>query len=232
MYLPLKRLFDILFALLALAILSPLFAIIIPLLRLTGEGEIFYFQKRIGYRNRTFFIWKFATMIKNSPNLGTGTLTLRNDPRVTPLGRYLRMTKINELPQLVNILKGDMSLVGPRPQVEIDFLAYPADIQAIIYNVRPGLTGIGSIIFRDEEKLISESGMPPRDFYVQHIAPYKGELERWYQQHLSFFTDFFLICLTAWVIVFPHSRLPYRLFRGLPPAPGFLPGWEGGRVRE
>lgn len=162
---------------------------------------MFYFQKRIGFKNRIFSIWKFATMLKDSPNIGTGIHTTREDPRVLPMGHFLRKTKINELPQIVNILKGDMSIVGPRPLVDKTFEPYPDHVKKIIYNVKPGLTGIGSIVFRDEERLLSETVLEPQVFYKNHISPYKGELELWYQEHLSFRTDFMLIFLTAWVIV-------------------------------
>lgn len=222
MYPILKRLIDILLSLIALSILMVIFIPIIILLRFTGEGEIFYFQKRVGYKNQYFYIWKFATMLKNSPNMGTGSLTLRNDPRVTPMGGFLRKTKINELPQVFNVLKGDMSLVGPRPQMEVDFKAFPEPIQEVIYNVKPGITGIGSIVFRDEEKIISESELPPREVYETIIAPYKGELEVWYQQHLSLYTDLMLIFLTAWVIVFPQSQLYDKVFKDLPKRPDAL----------
>ena len=197
-------------------IFLPFFLPIIVLLRFTGEGEIFYFQKRIGLNNKYFYIWKFATMLKNSPNMGTGSITLRNDPRVTPIGKYLRKTKINELPQIMNVLIGDMSFVGPRPLVDKTFNAYPEEIQKVVYNVKPGLTGIGSVIFRDEEKLISESDLEPHEFYQKVIAPYKGALEMWYLENQSFLTDLKILFLTAWVIFFPHSSLPYKLFRDLP----------------
>ena len=214
MYLIIKRFFDILFSFIALLILSPLLIPIMILLKLTGEHEIFYFQKRIGYKNREFNIWKFATMLKNSPNIGTGEITLRNDPRVTPMGRFLRRTKINELPQVFNVLVGDMSIVGPRPLMRKSFDLYTPEVQAVIYNTRPGITGIGSVIFRDEEKLISES----KDMQATYrdIFRYKGALEMWYQQHLSFYTDFMIIFLTAWQILFSESKLVYKVFPSLP----------------
>jgi lipopolysaccharide/colanic/teichoic acid biosynthesis glycosyltransferase len=155
-------------------------------------------------------------MLKNSLNMSTGSITLRNDPRVTPVGKYLRITKLNELPQVLNVLKGDMSIVGPRPLVDKTFNAYPADIRDKVYNSKPGITGIGSVVFRDEEELISSSGMPPHEFYEQYIAPYKGALEIWYQQHQSFTTDLLIIFLTGWVILFPKSRLTYKTFSDLP----------------
>lgn len=208
---------DIIVSLVTLIILLPLFIPIIIALKLTAEGEVFYFQERIGLKNSRFQIWKFATMLKNSMNMGTGSITLQNDFRVTPIGKFLRKTKINELPQIINILKGDISLVGPRPLVTKTFSAYSSEVQEQIYNVKPGLTGIGSIIFRDEESIISAvKDEDPHEFYKRVIAPYKGDLEMWYQDHRSFFLDLQLIFMTAWVILFPKSRLYEKWFKDLP----------------
>ena len=218
----LKRLIDVTLSLIAILILLPFWIPICIILLLTGEHEVFYFQKRIGYKNREFYIWKHATMLKNSEKMKGGLLTTRNDPRVLPFGAFLRKTKINEIPQLINIFKGDMSIIGPRPLVDKTFTPYPLHVQEKIYNVKPGLTGIGSIIFRDEERLLSETKMEPKDFYKQHIAPYKGELELWYQKNLSFITDMKLFFCTAWVVVFPESELPYKIFKGLPKKPKAL----------
>lgn len=214
MYLILKRFFDFLFSLIALVVLSPFLIPIIILLKLTGEHEVFFFQKRIGYKNREFNIWKFATMLKNSPNIGTGEITLRNDPRVTSMGRFLRITKINELPQIINVLLGNMSIVGARPLMKKSFDLYTDDVKAVVYNTRPGITGIGSIIFRDEEKLISESSDIQQTY--RQIFEYKGQLEKWYQQHISFYTDFMIIFLTAWHILFSNSQLVHKVFPSLP----------------
>ena len=145
------RLFDIFFSLLALLFLLPLFAPIVLILRFTGEGEIFYRQERIGRHGTPFALLKFATMLRNSPTIGAGEITVKNDPRVLPFGRFLRKTKINELPQLFNILLGHISMVGPRPMVPNTFLKYSSEAQSELKKVKPGLTGIGSIIFRDEE---------------------------------------------------------------------------------
>ncbi|MFT3676124.1 MAG: sugar transferase [Chitinophagaceae bacterium] len=216
MYPVIKRFFDILFSLIALVILSPVLIPIIILLKLTGEHEVFYLQKRIGYKNREFYIWKFATMLKNSPNMGSGDVTTRNDPRVTAVGRFLRISKINELPQLINILKGDMSFVGPRPLVRAGFERYSPELQERVYQVKPGLTGIGSIVFRDEELIITQSSLPPHECYRQVILPYKGAVEMWYQQHYSFYTDFMVLFLTAWYIVFSKSNLVHKVFPSLP----------------
>ena len=218
MYRFFKRLFDVLFSFIALIILFPLFTIIIFLLKFTAEGEVFYFQERIGLQNSKFLIWKFATMLKNSMNMGTGSITLKNDPRVTKVGAILRKSKINELPQIINILKGDISIVGPRPLVSKTFNAYDDDVQSKIYAVKPGLTGIGSIVFRDEEAINSSvNDEDPHDFYKRVIAPYKGELEIWYQKNYNFILDFKLIFLTAWVILFPNSKLYEKWFKNLPP---------------
>lgn len=214
MYKILKRFFDLVLAALALVLLSPVLIPAIIILKFTGEHEVFYFQKRVGYKNRLFNIWKFATMVKNSPNIGTGEITLRNDPRVTKFGKLLRMTKINELPQIFNVFKGDMSIVGPRPLMEVSFKLYTPEVQAVIYNSKPGITGIGSIIFRDEEKILSDAA-DPKAMYAA-IYPYKGALEMWYQQHASTYTDMMIIFLTAWLIIFPKSHLVSRLFKDLP----------------
>src|SRR5688572_6908908 len=128
MYPIIKRLGDLFVSLLLITLLLPLLIPIIIGLKLTGEGHVFYFQRRIGYRNQYFDIWKFATMLLNSPNLGTGMITLRNDPRVTPMGGFLRKTKLNELPQLINVVIGNMSCVGPRPLVQKTFDAYSPEV--------------------------------------------------------------------------------------------------------
>ena len=212
------RIIDVLVSLLALLSLLPLFIPIVVILLLTGEHKVFYLQTRVGYKNKDFKIIKFATMLSNSANMGSGSLTLRNDPRVLPFGSFLRKTKINELPQILNIIIGDLSIVGPRPQMQVDFEKYSDDVQGKIYNVRPGLTGIGSIVFRDEESLISlaAENENPHDFYKRVIAPYKGELEIWYHSHRSVFLDFQLIFMTAWAIVFPETKLYEKWFKDLP----------------
>ena len=216
MYSLIKRVFDVVLSALALMALSPLLLPVCIGLLATGEHHVFYFQERIGRYNKKFSIWKFATMLKNSPNMTGGLHTTRRDPRLLPLGPFLRMTKINELPQLINILVGDMSIVGPRPLVDKTFDPYPEHVKKVIYNVRPGLTGIGSIVFRDEERLLSESGMTVQEFYAKYISPAKGELELWYQRNLSLRTDLLIIFMTAWVIVFPKSTLLHAVFKDLP----------------
>jgi lipopolysaccharide/colanic/teichoic acid biosynthesis glycosyltransferase len=214
MYQLVKRLIDLLIATIALILLSPVLIPSIIILLFTGEHTVFYFQKRVGYKNRFFDIWKFATMLKNSPNIGTGEITLRNDPRVTSFGKLLRITKINELPQIINVFKGDMSIVGPRPLMEVSVQLYPEEIRNKIYNCKPGMTGIGSLIFRDEEKMVSDAA-DPKAMYAK-IYPYKGRLEMWYQNHASLYTDFMIIFLTAWSILFPKNQLVGKVFKDLP----------------
>lgn len=215
MYQVTKRILDLILSGIATILLLPLWIILIPILRFSGEGYVFYRQKRIGYRNRYFQIIKFATMLKNSPNIGTGEITLRNDPRVTSIGKYLRITKINELPQIFNVLLGDMSIVGPRPLVDRTFNAYPEEYRSHIYESKPGITGIGSVVFRDEEELVSKSD-DPHEFYRREIAPYKGRLEMWYNHNRSLWVDLCIIFLTVWVILVPQSQLAFRVFRDLP----------------
>ena len=150
------RLFDIILSSMALIMLLPLLGPLALLLSCTGEGKVFYRQERIG-KGKIFKLLKFATMLENSPNLPGGDITFWNDPRVLPVGKYLRLTKINELPQLINIMVGDISVVGPRPLTFKNFNMYDVDTQNIISKMRPGLTGVGSIVFRDEESILKNS---------------------------------------------------------------------------
>ncbi len=219
MYRFVKRFLDVVLSGVAILVLSPLLIPVMMILKCTGEHDIFYRQTRIGYRNSHFEMLKFATMLRNSPNMAGGLHTTRGDPRVLPFGRFLRKTKINELPQLFNIFCGDMSIVGPRPLVDKTFAPYSEEVKAKIYSVKPGLTGIGSVVFRDEESLLSKTTMPVEEYYAKVITPYKGALEMWYLEHLGFWTDAKLVFLTAWVVLFPKSELTYRLFPDLPKRP-------------
>lgn len=225
------RILDVVLSSLALTVLSPILLPIIVVLRLTGEGEIFFRQERVGRDGRQFYLLKFATMLKDSPNVGTKLITLRDDPRVLPVGRVLRKTKLNELPQLVNILKGDMSIIGPRPQAPAHFDVFPELVKKELIKVRPGLSGIGSVVFRNEEELLSRAGDAHDRFYREVIAPYKGQLELWFIENKRISLYIALIVLTLWIVVFPHSRVYERLFRDLPKAPpGLRLGSTVGRV--
>lgn len=218
-----QRLFDVLFSGLALLVLSPLLVPIALLLRYTGEGEVFFMQERVGKDGKPFKLFKFATMLKNSPNIGTGTVTMKDDPRVLPVGKFLRKTKINELPQLLNIFLADMSVVGPRPQARRCFNAFPVDLQRVIVKVKPGLSGMGPIVFRGEEDILADNAGSV-EFYDHVIAPYKGQVEAWYVGHQTVLTYFAVIFVTVWVVLFPSSRIVWRVFKGLPVPPDELKG--------
>lgn len=209
------RLLDVCFSFVAILFLLPLLMPVVLLLRVTGEGEVFYIQQRVGYCGSRFGLIKFATMLKDSPNLGSGTITVKGDPRVLPVGKVLRLTKINELPQLLNVLQGDMSLIGPRPLTPETYEMYPAHIREVIQLTRPGLSGIGSIVFRDEQNLLNAE-QDPVQVYRSIIAPFKGELEEWYVNNSSLYSYFLLILLTIWVVITKKSNVLWRVFPNLP----------------
>ena len=213
-----ERFFDIFFSSLALLILSPLLLPILFILKFSGEGEIFFLQERIGKGGKVFKLFKFATMLKDSPNIGTGTVTIKSDPRVLPVGKFLRKTKINELPQLLNIFFGDMSIIGPRPLTAETYSSYSTKTQEIVQKVRPGLSGIGSIIFRDEEEIL-HGASASIDFYGNVIAPYKGNLEKWFVSNKGIYIYFMAIFVTIWVVIFPNSKIAWRAFKDLPEPP-------------
>ena len=214
------RLLDFLLAIVAIVVLLPFMVPIVILLKFTGDREVFYYQKRKGKNGRDFFLLKFATMNKDSISNGMGSITVRNDPRIKFMGRTLRKWKLNELPQIVNILVGDLSVVGPRPLIEgtTGHSAYPDDIKEKIYSNLPGLTGIGSIVFRDEEAILSKVDNP-HDFFVREIAPHKANLELWYFENKSLKVDAGIIICTAISIICSKSRVHERLFPELPKMP-------------
>ena len=220
-----QRFFDVIFSGTALILLAPLMIPIMVILKVTGEGEVFYVQQRVGKGGKMFGLLKFATMLKNSPNMGTGTITVKGDPRVLPFGRFLRKTKINELPQLINILKGDMSLIGPRPQDTRCFIVFDEVDQQNIKKVRPGLSGVGSIIFRDEESLLEgEEDPEAKEYFYDHIiSPYKGRVESWYVEHRNLKLYFQLIWLTVVAVLMPGRSIDFqKYFEDFPEAPEAL----------
>ena len=188
-----KRIFDIIFSLIVLILFSPFGIIIIFILKITGEGEVFYKQARMGQNSEQFGIYKFVTMVKDSPNIGAGDITLKNDPRVLPFGKFLRKTKLNEFPQFINVFIGEMSLVGPRPLVKNQYDMIPETLKEKIKILKPGITGIGSIIFRDEEKYLEGNKDHSNNFYKTEIVPFKATLECWYEENASFWIDILLI---------------------------------------
>lgn len=223
-----KRAFDFFVSLVAILILSPLLVPIVIALRLTGEGEIFYRQERIGRGGKLFSILKFATMLKDSPNMSGGDITVGRDPRILPMGHFLRNTKINELPQLFNILNGTMSIIGPRPLTPRVAALFPAQHWKNVAALRPGLSGIGSIVFRDEEGLLN--AVRNREAaYSQAIVPYKMALEDWYAKNQSLGLDIRLILATAIAVLAPGFRADDH-FPGLPKAPDTLEALRRGEV--
>lgn len=213
-----KRIFDVFVSGVALVLLSPLLVLAMIVLRLTGEGEMFYRQDRVGRYREHFHIIKFATMMKESPNLTGGDITVRDDPRVLPVGKLLRKTKINELPQLWNVFTGDMSLIGPRPLTPRVYEPFPEEYKKAVATVRPGLSGIGSVVFRDEEKLL-ENAEDRERVYNETITPYKAVLENWYVENQGFWLDIKLMLLTVGVVLSPLLEAEDYL-DGLPRQPG------------
>jgi len=190
-----KILIDLFLALILLIFLSPIFVVVIILLKFSGEGEIFFFQKRIGYKMKNIKIFKFATMLKNSPEIGDKLYTAENDKRILKIGKFLRQTKLNELPQIINILVGNMSIVGPRPLVEETFNFYSETGKQKITYVKPGITGLSSIFFSKEDKLL-KNVLDKKDFYKKEIAPIKEKLEIFYVDNISLFLDIKIIVCT------------------------------------
>lgn len=214
------RLLDFLLALVAILILLPFMTPLLVLLRFTGDGEVFYYQKRKGKHGKDFFLIKLSTMKKDSLNSRMGSITVRDDPRIKFMGHTLRRWKLNELPQVINILLGDLSVVGPRPLIEgtTGYNAYSDDLKSKIFSNRPGLTGIGSIVFRDEESILS-SVDNPHDFYVRELAPYKADLELWYFENKSLKVDIGIIICTAISIMLPKSLIHEKILFGIPKVP-------------
>ena len=213
------RFFDIIFSLLGIIILLPFMIPIIILLKLTGEHDIFYIQKRIGVGEKEFGLYKFATMLRNSSKMSGGLFTSENDSRILPLGKFLRKTKINEIPQILNIFLGQMSLVGSRPQVPSHFDYYSDEVKSKIKNLRPSLTGVGSIVFRNEEDVLSKLGEDKDNYYKSIIVPYKGELEVWYSNNKTILLYFKIIIATFLVVLFPKSTYFKKILANIPSPP-------------
>ena len=219
-----KRFLDIIFSTIAILTLSPLLIPVIIILKLTGEGYIFYKQERIGQNGEPFNLLKFATMFKDSPNMEGGNITAKDDRRILPFGKFLRKYKINELPQIINVLLGNMSIIGRRPTVKEHFNFYDEEVKNIISKFKPGLSGISSIVFRDEEKyFIYKDPAENKNFYEKEIAPYKGKLELWYCRKQSTLTDLLLVIITLLSLVSPSLRIYNNFFHDLPKHPLFNP---------
>ena len=188
-----KRVFDVLASSLGLIVLFPLFLLLAVLIKLEDGGPVFFRQERVGHRGRIFRIWKFRTMVVNAEKLG-GYLTIGRDPRITRVGYWLRKTKFDELPQLINVLLGEMSLVGPRPEVP-KYVSFYTDEQRRVLELRPGITDPASIQFRDENELLANAADPER-YYLEVVMPEKIRLNLEYAKQASFWTDFRIILKT------------------------------------
>ena len=191
-----KRAFDIVCSLLGLIVLSPLLLVVSLLVAVTSPGGVFFRQERIGKGGKPFRIFKFRSMRKDNVGL---KITTGNDSRITPVGRFLRKSKIDELPQLINVLVGDMSFVGPRPEVA-DYVDLYTPYQRQVLLVRPGITGLASIRFRNENDLLTASADPNRT-YIEEIMPRKIDLDLEYIPHASVFYDIKLIFQTFAVVI-------------------------------
>ena len=209
-----KRVFDVTVCLALLLLFLPAFAVIAAVILCTSRGAIFYKQVRVGRHNRMFLVWKFRTMYSDADRSGP-LITSSDDCRITPFGKYLRNLKMDELPQLWNVVRGDMSLVGPRPQVPRFVDAFPSEQRAIIMTVRPGITGPTQLQFRDEEKMLK--GQPNREgYYIERLLPIKCQMDVDYVRERSFWLDFGVLWETGKIITL--SLIRRALGRNTPPA--------------
>jgi len=194
-----KRLFDLVFVIPGLIILSPVFLVVGFLIKSKDGGSIFFKQTRVGKEGKHFKVLKFRTMVVDAEKLGA-KVTTGNDPRITPVGAFLRKYKLDELPQLLNVLMGNMSLVGPRPEVPEYVEFYPQETKDIIFSVHPGITDTASIEFVNENELLTDSKDPIED-YKNKVLPIKLEYSMDYVKTRSLWVDFKLILKTVSAIV-------------------------------
>jgi lipopolysaccharide/colanic/teichoic acid biosynthesis glycosyltransferase len=197
-----KRVFDVVASLVGLLVLSPIFFGVALLIKLDSKGPIFFRQERMGRNLRPFRIYKFRTMFRNAPLLG-GTLTAGRDSRITKVGLFLRKTKIDELPQLFNVLRGDMSLVGPRPEVPRYVDLFRTDYENIL-SIRPGITDLASLKYRDEQMILGFAADPERE-YVERVLPDKIALAKEYIRKSSFLFDVSVLLKTVLEIIKPRD---------------------------
>jgi len=202
-----KRFFDLLLSFVGILALAPVLLIVAIAVKCSSRGPVLYTQKRSGLHGSIFSVYKFRTMVDRAETLGT-SVTTQADPRVTSLGRFLRRTKLDELPQLFNVLKGDMSFVGPRPDVPEIVAKYTPEIKKIL-SVRPGITSLATLHFRDEEVLLSKAENPDR-FYEKILVPFKVELAMEHVRRHSFWFDFKVLVQTVWVLTPFAKILPVR----------------------
>jgi len=203
-----KRIFDLILSFFGIIIALPIF-IFIPILNILSGSKVFFIQERIGKNHKPFKLIKFATMVENAHIIGS-TVTHQNDSRVTKIGAILRKTKLNEIPQLINVLIGDMSFVGPRPLPQKELSMYELNWAKKIYSMKPGITGLGSLYFYNEEMLLPENKDIAEIFFKEVIIPHKVELELWYAEHRNFILDIKIFIATLLLVFMPsHIILSY-----------------------
>ena len=214
-----KRIFDVLCSMLILTLIAVPMLLIAAGIKLTSKGPVIFRQQRYGIGGEPISVWKFRTMICTESAAKQVVQASKTDRRITPFGRFLRRTSLDELPQFFNVIAGTMSIVGPRPLTPKNFDFYDTETQSTISKLKPGLTGVGSLIFRNEQSVIENSSKSTMDCYKSDITPYKGELEKWFSQNQSLYLYFLLIFLTAWVVFFPKSGIVWNVFSSLPTPP-------------
>ncbi|MDE0017957.1 MAG: sugar transferase [Candidatus Poribacteria bacterium] len=193
-----KRTFDLGFAMIAFLLLSPLFLLGSLLAKLQSKGPVFYKAKRVGKDETLFEMYKFRTMVVNADTLG-GSLTTYRDTRITPIGRFLRWTKLDELPNLINVIKGEMSLIGPRPEAP-NYVKYYTEIQKQVLQVKPGMTGPSQLANRDEEEKL-KGQRDAEHYYITELMPKKLALDLHYVATQSIVSDIGWLLKTFWVVI-------------------------------
>jgi len=188
-----KRLFDIVFSFTGLLLLLPIFAVVAVAVRCNGK-PVFYRQERVGLNGKRFWIFKFRSMVVNAEKTGQ-KVTAERDDRIMPIGKFLRKTKLDELPQLLNVLTGDMSLVGPRPEVPFYVELWPEKDRNIILSIKPGITDYATLYYHDEQSILANADNPEKA-YITKVMPHKLKLYRNYLIDRSFRLDFYLILAT------------------------------------
>lgn len=189
----LKRVFDIAASTVGLVVLAPIFFVVAVAVRLSSSGPAFYRAQRVGRAGREFALLKFRTMVIGADKQGPG-ITVAGDSRVTPVGRFLRQTKLDELPQLINVLRGEMSLVGPRPE-DPRYVSLYTPAQQAVLSVRPGITSKASLEYRHEERLLESQNW--EEVYINHIMPTKLAIDLEYVRQANLWTDLKLIIGTV-----------------------------------
>ena len=215
MYTIIKRFFDIVFSMLGILFTWPFMLLAIIGILLSGESKPVFVQLRVGKDRQLFRFYKLRTM-KRTISANTGPITLHGDDRITKLGLFLRWSKIDEFPQFFNVLNGELSFVGPRALMPETFYKYDKATQKKISKVTPGITGVGSVVFRNEAVLLKNAGNKQEEFYLNTILPYKGELEVWYAKNRSFWVDFKLLFFSVLVVLYSRLTGLHRYFKQMP----------------